>query len=215
MKKWFFFVGFFAAIGSFGAFATAKEQDKHPQALVSTVTQAALDTLKNNKARLQKEPEFLESIINDYILPYMDFTAMAKLVLGQAWKDAANEQREAFEEQFKALLVRTYAKSLREYSDQSIEFLPFEESNQPDRLALVKSKIKRSSGGDIPIDYKLRYKRSDNWKIYDISIEGISLVTNYRNSFAREITQQGIPHLIQSLEEQNRKPVNASSTLKK
>lgn len=214
MKKRFFYALFFVGVG-FGLSAIAKEQENHPQNLVSTVTQQALTVLKSNRERLLKEPEFLETIINEHIMPYMDFTAMSKLVLGQAWKDAADAQKIAFEEQFKALLVRTYTKSLREYSDQQIEFLPFEESDQPERLALVKSKIKRSSGSDIPIDYKLRYKKADGWKIYDISIEGISLVTNYRNSFAREITQQGIPHLIQSLEAQNRKPVDAPGAAKK
>jgi phospholipid transport system substrate-binding protein len=133
----------------------------------------------------------------------MDFEAMAKLVLGKHWRTATSEQRSRFVGEFKALLIRTYRTSLAEYSDEKVSFLPFREGEQPEKLATVRSEIIRGNGPSIPINYSLRYKKDDGWKVYDIGIEGVSLVTNYRSSFAREINQNGMDYLIESLHRRN------------
>lgn len=205
---------FFMALAGMTVPVQAVSEGGEPQKMVSDATQRALAALQANKSRLQKEPQYLETIINEHVLPYMDFTAMSKLVLGQAWKNASDVQRSGFTEQFKALLVRTYTRSLREYSHEVIEFLPFRRSDQSNKTAMVKSRIKRGSGSHIDMEYRLRFKDADGWKIFDINIEGVSLVTNYRNSFSREISQQGIDHLIASLKQQNQKSTSGSAAEK-
>ncbi|HEX7027791.1 MAG TPA: ABC transporter substrate-binding protein [Gammaproteobacteria bacterium] len=172
-----------------------------PQALVEAVTEKVLQALKEYKAK--EDPAFLDEKIQELIVSQMDFEAMAKLVLGKHWRTATPEQRGRFVEEFKSLLIRTYRTSLTEYSEEKVTFLPFREGEQPEKLATVKSEIIRSNGPTIPINYSLRYKKEDGWKVYDIGIEGVSLVTNYRSSFAREINQNGMDKLIESLRQRN------------
>lgn len=182
----------------------AEESAKpEPQALVESVTGKVLEALKNYKAKEVNEPGYLDQKIEELIVSQMDFVAMAKLVLGKHWRAATPEQRSQFIEEFKTLLIRTYRTSLAEYSSEKVGFLPFREGEQPEKLATVKSEIVRSSGPSIPINYSLRYKKDDGWKVYDIGIEGVSLVTNYRSSFSREISQNGMDHLIKSLRQRN------------
>lgn len=177
--------------------------EPEPQALVESVTAKVLDALKDYKAKEENQPGYLDQKIEELIVSQMDFEAMAKLVLGKHWRAATPEQRSQFIEQFKTLLIRTYRTSLAEYSNEKVDFLPFHEGEQPDKLATVKSEIVRSNGPSIPINYSLRYKKEDGWKVYDIGIEGVSLVTNYRSSFSREINQNGMDHLIESLRDRN------------
>ncbi len=181
----------------------AADKHAHPQELMQNVTQNILKVLQQNKQQLQQNKSLLTKKVEDLVLPNMDFVAMSKLVLGKNWRQASKDQRDQFVDEFKGLLIRTYSTSLSEYSDQTVDFLPFRESNQPNKRATVKSQIKRSSGPPIPINYSLRFKDSDGWKVYDIGIEGVSLVTNYRSSFSREIANKGIDHLIRSLKERN------------
>lgn len=177
--------------------------EPEPQALVESVTAKVLDALRDYKAKEGEQPGYLDQKIEELIVSQMDFEAMSKLVLGKHWRAATPEQRSEFVEQFKTLLIRTYRTSLAEYSNEKVGFLPFHEGEQPEKLATVKSVIIRSSGPSIPINYSLRYKKEDGWKVYDIGIEGVSLVTNYRSSFSREINQNGIDRLIESLRERN------------
>lgn len=184
-------------------FAQPLYAESSPQELVQKVTDDVLSALKEFKAKGSKDEAFLDSKIEELILSRMDFEDMSKLVLGKHWRTANEDQRKRFVEQFRTLLVRTYKTSLVEYTDEKINFLPFRESEDPKKLATVRSEIIRSNGPSIPINYSLRYKEADGWKVYDIGIEGISLVTNYRSSFAREITQNGMDHLIESLGKRN------------
>lgn len=175
-----------------------------PQQLVETTTRDVLAALRERSDEKIKDDVSLDGKVIDLILPHLDFVAMSKLVLAKHWRNANKQQREQFTEQFRDLLVRTYETSLAKYQDEKIEFLPFRESNQPDKKAIVRCEVIRSNGPSIPIKYNLRYKETDGWKVYDIGIEGISLVTNYRSSFSREIDQHGIDHLIESLRARNR-----------
>jgi phospholipid transport system substrate-binding protein len=181
----------------------AKDKAESPQVLVETVTGKVLAALKEFKAKGGVDNEFLDNKIEELILSQMDFADMSRLVLGKHWRAATEDQRTRFVEQFRTLLVRTYKTSLVEYTDEKINFLPFRESEDPNKLATVRSEIIRSNGPSIPINYSLRFKEADGWKVFDIGIEGISLVTNYRSSFSREITQSGIDHLIDSLRKRN------------
>ena len=178
--------------------------DSDPQALVGSVTQQILQTIKDNRARLG-DAEFVAQKIEELIVPYIDQIAMSKLALGKHWRTATPGQRDQFVEEFKNLLVRTYKTSLVNYNDQTVDMLPFHPSPEPDR-APVRSSIKRVGGPPIPINYSLRYKPEDGWKVYDIVIEGVSLVTNYRSTFDREIATGGMDKLLESMRNRNLQP---------
>lgn len=172
-----------------------------PQELMIEGTEKVLDMITNNRDKWEADPEYRKQQIDALFLPSMDFRAMSKLVLGGNWRQMNKAQRERFVEGFKSLLVRTYAKSLSQYSDEEIRYLPFRPGRDPEKRAMVRSEIIRASGPAIPVNYRLRYKPQDGWKIYDLDIEGISLVANYRTSMRRNIASKGIEKVLTSLEE--------------
>jgi phospholipid transport system substrate-binding protein len=179
------------------------EEFKAPQKLVESVTGEVLAALRKINTGETAAPDAVSDKVTELILPHLDFVAMSKLVLAKHWRQASTEQRARFVEEFRDLLVRTYETSLMKYRNEKVKFLPFNESEQTKQKAVVRSEVVRSNGPSIPINYSMRFKPEDGWKVYDIGIEGISLVTNYRSSFSREISQHGIDHLIKSLQERN------------
>ncbi|MBA3582613.1 MAG: ABC transporter substrate-binding protein [Gammaproteobacteria bacterium] len=177
-----------------------------PQALVEKVTADLLQVLRNDKDKIAKNPTYLTAKVEELIFPAVDFFAMSKFILGQHWKKATAAQQQAFVIEFRQLLVRTYQHVLKEFDNEYIVFEPFIAGQQPTKLAIVRSQIKRANGPSIPLVYNLRYTIEDGWKVYDIGVEGMSLVTNYRASFNREISQKGIDKLIEQLKERNKAP---------
>jgi phospholipid transport system substrate-binding protein len=173
-----------------------------PQTLVQDVTQQILQAIKDNRARLG-DSDFVAQKIEEMIVPHIDQVAMSKLALGKHWRTATPEQRDEFVREFKNLLIRTYKTSLVGYSDQTVDFLPFRTSEDPNKTATVRSVIKRVGGPPVPINYSLRFKPEDGWKVYDIVVEGVSLVTNYRSSFDRDIAAGGMDKLLVSMKQRN------------
>jgi len=169
-----------------------------PDVLIKQTSEKVLSTLESNKEKYKSQPEEIFKLVNDIILPHLDFRAMSKLALGKNWRKADNDQQARFVEAFKTMLVRTYSKSLTEYAGQEIKYLPYRPPAEGKRTTKVKTIIDQGSGPEIPIIYSLRIK-DDIWKVYDIKIDGISLVTNYRNSFASDIRKVGIDGLIEQL----------------
>jgi len=136
------------------------------------------------------------------ILPNFDFEKVSRLVLGKNWTNATPEQKTAFQAEFKTLLLRTYATALSKYKNQTIEYKPFRMEAGAD-TATVKTAIQQSGGDPISVDYSLG-KKADDWKVFDIVIEGVSLVTNYRSQFAQEIRQNGLDSLTKKLADKNK-----------
>jgi phospholipid transport system substrate-binding protein len=126
---------------------------------------------------------------------------MAKLALGKNWRNATNEQKIAFVDEFRDLLIRTYSKSLQEFRDQTITFFPVDIASNEEK-AIVKSEILQSGGPTIPVAYRVRIK-DNSWKVYDISIDGVSLVTSYRGTFTQEVRKSGIDGLLLLLRDKN------------
>jgi phospholipid transport system substrate-binding protein len=175
----------------------AAAADEAAQALVVDNTNAVLEALKANRERVQSDPGYVEDLVTESIVPHLDFPIMTLLAVGKKhWKSADAEQRKTLVNEFRTLLLRTYSKSLAEYRDQRIEFLPYEPSAKKNR-AVVRSKFYPSGGQPVTVDYRLRNK--NGWRIYDIKIDGISLVKN----FPAEIEQSGIDGLIASLQAKN------------
>ncbi len=169
-----------------------------PDELVKQTSEKVLSTLEKNKALYDKEPDRIYQLVDDIILPHLDFVAMSKLALGKNWNQATSDQQTRFTEAFKSMLIRTYSKSLTEYAGQKIEYLPYRPADASKMTTEVSSRILQANGPAIPIDYRLRFK-DDAWKVFDITIDGISLVTNYRNSFAGDIRAVGMDGLIDKL----------------
>lgn len=176
----------------------APAAEMQPDELIKTTSEKVLSTLEQNREKFKEQPDEVNQLVNDIILPHLDFRAMSKLALGKNWRSATEDQQNRFVDAFKTMLIRTYSKSLTEYAGQEIVFLPYRPPAEGKRTVTVQTQIKQDSGPLIPIDYSLRIK-DDIWKVYDIKIEGISLVTNYRNTFAADISQLGIEGLIKKL----------------
>ena len=183
--------------------ANATAESMGPEELIKQTSDKVLATLEKNKALYEKDPDQIYILVDEIILPHLDFRAMSKLALGKHWRNANEEQQEKFTAVFKTMLIRTYSKSLTEYTGQQIEYLPFR-PQEGKTIVTVRTQIKQDSGPSFPIDYRLRFK-DDIWKVFDIKIDGISLVTNYRNSFAADIREVGINGLIQRMNDKYKK----------
>ena len=173
------------------------------QELIKQTSDRVMDTLEKNKDLYKNDPDQIYVLVDEIILPHLDFRAMSKLALGKHWRSANEDQQEKFTAAFKTMLIRTYSKSLTEYTGQQIEYLPFR-AEESKTIVTVRTQIKQDSGPAIPIDYRLRLK-DDIWKVFDIKIDGISLVTNYRNSFAADIREVGINGLIERMNDKYKK----------
>jgi phospholipid transport system substrate-binding protein len=178
-------------------------QEVAPDALVRNVTSEVLDIVRKDKEIQSGNTRKILDLVEAKVLPNFNFTRMTKLAVGKNWRQASSIQQSQLTDQFRTLLVRTYSKALTEYKSQEIVFKPFVmKAGETD--VIVRSEIKQASGGKpIPMDYFLE-KDGNTWRVYDIEVSGISLVTTYRDSFASEIRSGGIDALISSLQAKNK-----------
>ena len=172
------------------------------QQLVIDTSTRVLERLRQDQENLRSNPELIYPLVEDLVLPHFDFERMSIWVLGKNWRKADSEQQKQFIDAFRTLLVRTYAKALLEYTDQEIKYLPFHSEEDAKRVT-VRTEIAQPGGVNIPLNYSMFLNREGKWKVYDISVDGISLVTNYRTSFASEIRKGGIDKLLERLAEMN------------
>jgi len=180
--------------------ATPAPADILPQELVRDTSSRMLSALRDEQDAIKNNPGRLYELVSDIVLPYFDFRRMSQWVLGKNWRTATPDQREQFVEEFRKLLVRTYGTALSEYADEKIIYLPFAASNDA-RMVTVRTEIEQG-GSTIPISYSM-YNSSEGWKVYDVAISGVSLVTNYRSTFGTIIRDEGMDSLIKQLVERN------------
>ncbi len=181
----------------------ATEAIEQPVQLLERTSRQVIDILRKDRELLKSEPERIYKIVNQYILPHLDDVTMAKLALGKNWKKASKEQKIKFVEEFRNLLVRTYSKSLTEFKDQEIKFFPLNLAADAHKTS-VKAEVIQPGGPSIPLAYRMRIK-NNAWKVYDIKVDGISLVTSYRGTFAQEIRKSGMDGLLKYLHDKNGK----------
>ena len=187
----------------FCATVTAVSAETAPDALVKQASQDVLEIIKKDKDIQTGSKQKIYALVDAKVLPHFDFKRMTQLAVGKSWREATPAQREELVKEFRTLLVRTYSTSLSTYKNQSIDYKPLR--MQPsDTDVTVKTVVNQPGGQPVPIDYGL-HKNADGWKVYDVVVDNISLVTNYRSSFASEIRQSGIDGLIKVLVEKNRK----------
>jgi phospholipid transport system substrate-binding protein len=185
------------------SFAVAEEMPA-PQALVKASTDKMTKSLDDNKLQLEADPSLIYGLVTDVLMPHFDFEKMAKLALGKNWRGLSEAQQLRFTDEFMLLLIRTYSTAMLEYSDQEIRFLPFRDDVKTKRVQ-VDMDIIQTGGPSIPMTLSLYQNKNDAWKVYDVKIDGISLVTNYRSTFATEIRNDGIDKLIERLASKNEK----------
>ncbi len=172
-----------------------------PNVIVHEKTDQILHLIEQKRSHYAHDRAALYAMVDKRIVPYFDFRRMSRWVLARYWRTATPAQRAAFTTQFRDLLVRTYATALLSYSGQRIAYLPYRGGNG--RHAMVKTEIIENNGGsNIPIDYMFVHKPI-GWKVYDVTIDGVSLVTNYRSVYASKIRRGGLNGLIESMKRVN------------
>ncbi|HYG32761.1 MAG TPA: ABC transporter substrate-binding protein [Methylophilaceae bacterium] len=173
-----------------------------PDEMVKKTADEVLTIIKQDKDIQAGNIAKITQVAEEKVLPNFNFDRTSRMVLGKHWRTASPEQKEAFKLQFRDLLIRTYASALSKYQNQTIEFKPMR--MQPgDKEVVVRSEILQPGGQPIAVDYSLE-KAGESWKVYDIVIEGVSLVTNYRGQFSEEVKRSGLDGLIQKLSEKNK-----------
>lgn len=185
------------------ASAGESQQAMGPEELVRQTSENVLSEVRANKAELEADSSRIYALVEQAVLPRFDFERMSRLVLGRYWRDATDEQKQAFIEEFSELLVRTYATALLNYSGQEIKYLPVKAASDAQEVR-VDTEVSEAGAPSIPINYSL-YDAGDTWKVFDVSIDGVSLVSNYRSSFSSQIRRYGVDGLIGKIKERNDK----------
>ena len=189
-------------LGFFVSISSASISADGPLELVHKTADDVLAVLKADDS-IQQDKEKIYKLAEEKILPNFDLDRISMLVLGKTWRKINEDQQQQFKSEFKTMLLRTYAVALGKYKDQEIDFKPMR-MEPTDKQATVKTQIIQDGAQPISVDYTLA-KKDDEWKVFDIVIEGVSLVTNYRSQFASEIKNNGIDSLITKLAEKNSK----------
>jgi phospholipid transport system substrate-binding protein len=185
----------------------ARGENLPPDALVKATIQELLDVVRQDRDIQAGNRRKVMALAEAKVLPHFDFVRMTRLAVGSFWRQATPEQRAQLEKEFRNLLLYTYVsaltdKSYGQYKDYKVEFEPFRMQPNDTEVA-VRITVKRPAGPPIPVEYSM-FKAPDGWKAYDVKVDGVSLVINYRASFANEIRQGGIEGLIQTLAQKNR-----------
>jgi len=183
------------------ALALAQEA---PDALVKRVTDEVLAIIKADKDLQSGNSRKIAELADAKVLPYFDFTRMTRLAVGRNWQQASDAQKEQLVKEFRTMLVRTYSTSLTAYRNQTIEVKPVKMA-AGDKEVTVRTAVIQQGGPPIPIDYAME-KADSGWKVYDVVIDGASLVTTYRGSFNEQVQRGGIDGLLKTLSERNSAP---------
>lgn len=199
----------FATLALMLASCLALADDAAPDALVKDVTNDVLAIVRQDKAIQSGDTRRAVELVEAKVLPHFNFKRMTALAVGKEWRQATPAQQDQLTEAFKVLLVRTYSNAITQYRDQVIDFKPLR--TQPeDTDVQVRTEVKQPGAKAVQIDYSLE-KTTSGWKVYDVVVAGVSLVTNYRGSFAQEIKSGGVDGLIKSLQTKNRESAVAKS----
>jgi len=180
----------------------ALAQDTAPDTLVKGVTQEVLGVIKQDKDIQAGNQRKTIALVEEKVLPHFNFARMTALAMGPNWRKATPEQQKALIEQFRTLLVRTYSSALSSYRNQVIDFKPLRAA-ATDADVIVRSEVKQPGGEPVSIDYSME-KTPSGWKVYDVVVGGVSLVTTYRDTFTNEVRNNGVDGLIKALSDKNR-----------
>jgi phospholipid transport system substrate-binding protein len=203
IKKIFAAFGFIAGMLSFAPFAAAQGQEA-PDALVKRISQEVLEEARADKEIQNGNHQRVLSLVEERILPHINFERMTALAAGRFWREATPEQKKQLIDEFRSLLVYTYSGAIAQINDQKLEFKPLR-AGANDTEVVVRSQVVQPRGGDpIQLSYRME-KTPAGWKIYDVNVLGAWLVETYKGNFAAEISKGGIDGLIKTLQERNKR----------
>lgn len=206
MKKFAWAVALFLMAGAAQADVVA------PDVLVKNTAQDVIAIIKQDKDLQSGDQKKVLALVDAKILPNFDFTRMTQLAAGRYWRQATPEQKNALVSEFRTMLVRTYTKAFTQYKGETIDVKPLKLA-ATDTETTVKTQLMKSSGQPTDVDYVMK-KSDSGWKVFDVVIEGVSMVTSYRGSFASQIEQSGIDSLIKSLADLNAKAATMKADAK-
>lgn len=199
-----------SALALCGALTPAWAADEAPEAFVKRITNETLDTIKADKSLRSGDVSKVIQLVDSKLMPHVNFRRMTALATGPAWRKATPEQQKRLQDEFKILLVRTYAGALSQVSDQVVAVKPLR-AGQEDKNLVVNTEV-RGKGDPIQLDYRLEKTPGEGagWMIFDLNVLGVWLVENYRMQFTKEINAGGIDALIASLAARNKTNAKAS-----
>jgi len=174
-----------------------------PDVLIKNTVHDVLEIVRNDKELRAGNQKRMLELVDAKVLPHFNFEHMTKLAVGKSWRSATAEQKKSLMSEFRILLVRTYTKAFTSYRDQIVEVKPFKLDPAATDVTVKTAIVKPGSQQPILVDYDME-KMPDGWKVYDLTVEGVSLVTSYRGTFADQIQQVGIDGLIKTLVDKNR-----------
>ena len=179
------------------------DEGQGPGQVVEATSEQMLQVLRANRKMLDKDPDKIIDLVQEIVVPQFDFVRISAWVLGKHWREATPEQRGQFVQEFQSLMVNTYATALLEYSDYKISYTPVR-MQAGDRVVMVRTNVERVGADAINLDYRM-FNGKDGWKVFDILVDNVSLVANYRTSFDQEIRETSMDALIGRLAEHNAK----------
>jgi len=189
----------FAALISVTAFA----QEESPDAMVKKITDEVLTIVRHDKDIQNGNTKKAIELVEVKVLPNFNFQRMTALAMGRDWNKANPDQKKRLTEEFKTLLVRTYSNALTSYRDQTVRYKPTK-MQAGDTDVVVKTEIVQPGNKPIQLDYSVERQDNNGWKIYDVVVAGVSLVSNYRDTFNQEVRANGVDGLIQMLVNKNK-----------
>ena len=176
-------------------------QDLGPEQLVQKITNEVLESIKGDKQLAAGDKQKAVKLAEEKVLPYIDFEEATRLAVGRAWAKATPEQKKTLVSEFRNMLVRTYSNAIGGYEGQTLKVLPSRGKQDPQDTT-VRTQFVRAGAPPLPIDFQMR-KADNTWKVYDIAVEGVSLVLTYRSEFDAVMKQEGIDGLIKLLAQKN------------
>ena len=205
------------AVGFVAAHAQAQSQSQSqapaqaqtPDALIKEVSTEVLDAVKADPSIKTGDVRKVIALVDAKVMPHVDFQRMTASAVGRNWRKATPEQQKRLQDEFKLLLVRTYAGALSQVKNQTVQLKPMR-SSPGDTEVVVRTEVRGGGAEPIQLDYRLE-KHPDGWKIYDVNVLGVWLVANYRDSFAEEVSAGGIDGLISKMAERNKAAAGAKS----
>jgi phospholipid transport system substrate-binding protein len=180
----------------------ARAAEPGPEALAKSVTDEVLAIVRADKEIQSGNRKKVLELVESRIVPHFNFTRMTQLAMGRNWRQASAEQQKLLVDEFRMLLVRTYTAAFTQYRNETVEYRPTR-MKPGDTDVVVQSYINRPGGQPVAVNYGME-KTRDGWKVYNVTVEGVSLVENYRNTFNAEIQKSGVEGLIRTLSERNR-----------
>ncbi len=185
------------------AWPLAAERQRQPHEIIQTAANSMTEQLRGRKEYLGENPDELYTLVNDILVPHFDIRYAGRLALGKHWKTATREQRDRFIDVFYEFLLQSYANGVLKFEEDAITVFPGEPVADENRT-VVKTQMRMDDGSQVPVNYSMRRSR-EGWRVYDVRIEGVSYIQNYRNQFNAEIGALGIDAVIERLQAETKK----------